>query len=328
MASDFKKILFIKYGAISEIIASLAVINSIKKAYPSTEIHYFTEEIPANLLSYEENIDKFFSIRNISFKEFFQTAKNLKNENFDLIIDLSGSVKSYILSLLIGAKQIITTEGNKNISPLESFFKTVSEKIENLETEEYPKLTVPQKIQDAVQTAIPSERDFVIISTQTAQSTEGRKLRLEKFKELAIEIVKKYNVDVYFTGTADERKQLSFFENISPNIYNFGGRFNIIESAAFFKKAKCVIGIDSAPIYIAKSLRIPTIGLFGATSADCTGFSGENTYVIKSKKLACIPCRKKLCRLRNEEYSPCMDDISIKNIIDLIDEHNMLPTKI
>ncbi len=325
--NDFKKILIIKYGSISETIASLAIINSIKNACPETEIHYFSEEIPTNLLSYEENIDKIFTIANTTFGEIFKASKKLKTEKFDLIIDFNGSFKSFVLTHLIGAKNLITIEKDKNIAPAENFYKTINEKIEDLQIVNTPKISIPQSIQDAVQTALTTGRDFVAISTQTAKATEGKKIRAEKLKKLAKEIIKKYDVDVYFIGTADERRKLAAFENIAPNIYNFGGRFNLIECAAFLQKAKCVIGIDSAPIYISKSTGTPTIGLFGATSAQIQGFTGENTYEIKSKKLTCIPCKKTTCRLRNEEFSPCMDDIEIEDIIKLIDEHNMLPLK-
>ena len=167
----------------------------------------------------------------------------------------------------------------------------------------------------------------MVISTQTAKYSEGKKYRLNKFKELAEQIVKKYDVEVFFTGTADERRALEIFENINPKIHNFAGRFNIIESAAFFKRAKCLIGIDSAPIYISKSLSIPTIGLFGATSPENKGFSGESTYTIKSEHLHCIPCGKSSCRLRNEEYTPCMDDISVDEILQTIEQNGLLAIK-
>ena len=57
MNCNFKKILIIKYGTISEIIDSLTIIKSLKNTYPEMEIDYFTEEIPAKLLSFEKNIN-------------------------------------------------------------------------------------------------------------------------------------------------------------------------------------------------------------------------------------------------------------------------------
>lgn len=325
MSCDFKKILIIKYGSTSEIIDSLAVIKSIKNSYPNMQIDYFTEEIPAKLLSFEKNIAEIFSAKNLSISEIFRCSKTLKERKYDAVIDLNGSLKSSILTLLIGAKQVITLETEQNNSPVKNFYKSVSEKIDGLNFVERVEITVPQHILDIVSAAIPTEKDFVVLSTQTAKSTEGKKYRLNKFKELAEKIVEKYDVEVFVIGTARERTALSIFENVNPKIHNFAGRFNILECAAFLKKAKCVIGIDSAPIYISKSLGISTIGLFGATSPKDKGFVGENVYSLTSKYLSCIPCGKSRCRLRNEEYSPCLDDVSTEDITNLIDELGLLP---
>lgn len=327
MNCNFKKILIIKYGTISEIIDSLTIIKSLKNTYPEMEIDYFTEEIPAKLLSFEKNINEIISVENITFCEVFKSARTLKSKEYDATIDLNASIKSYLLSLLIGANQTITVENTQNIPPVKNYFKAISEKIEGLDFVEKAEIQIKQDLQDHVQTAIPTDKDFVVISTQTAKYSEGKKYRLNKFKELAEKIVKKYDVEVFFTGTADERRALEIFENINPKIHNFAGRFNIIESAAFFKRAKCLIGIDSAPIYISKSLSIPTIGLFGATSPENKGFSGENTYTIKSRHLHCIPCGKSSCRLRNEEYTPCMDDISVDEILQTIEQNGLLAIK-
>lgn len=325
MNNDFKKVLIIKYGAISEIIDSLPLIRGIKKVYPDTIIDYFTEEIPAKLISEEKNLREIYFVKNLSFKEIFKQVKKLKAERFDVVIDLNASIKSYILSVLSGAKQTITVESNQNISNSENYFKSVSEKIKGTEYNNDSEIYIPKEISENIQTAIPTQKDFVVLSTQTAKMTEGKKYRLEKFKELAEKLVEKYDIEVFVTGTAEERKPLSIFENINPKIHNFAGRFSILENAAFLKKAKCVIGIDSAPVYIAKSLNIPTIGLFGATSAEKKGFVGENVYPIYSTKLKCIPCEKKYCKLRNEEYSPCLDDISVTDITNLIDKYELLP---
>lgn len=326
--TDFKKILIIKYGSFSEIIAALSVVNSLKDLYPATEIHLFTEEIPATLLSCEKKISEILSVNNLSYKNIFQSAKELKSKNFDLVIDLNASLKSYLLSFSIGAKNVITVEKDKNTPTSERFFKAISEKIKDLKFINNTKIHISKNIRDIVQTAIQTDKEFVILSTQTAKSVEGRKYRLEKFKELAEKIIEKYDVEIYVVGTANERHNLKIFENIDENIHNFAGRFNIIEFAAFVEKAKCLIGIDSAPIYIAKSVNTPTIALFGANSTVLKGFSGKNTFTIQSQKLSCIPCNKDFCKLRNEEYSPCMDNISTEEIIKLIDENNMLPRKI
>lgn len=325
--ADFKNILIIKYGAFSEIIASLSVINSLKNFCPDAKIHLFTEEIPATLLSCEKSTDEIFSVNNLSYKNIFKSAKDLKSKKFDLVIDLNASLKSYLLSILIGAKNVITVEKDTKNPPAERFFKAISEKINGFKFVNDTEIHISQTIRDVVQTAIQTDKEFVILSTQTAKTTEGRKYRLEKFKELAEKIIRKYDVEIYFVGTANERSHLKIFENLDENIHNFAGRFNILEFAAFAQKAKCVIGIDSAPIYIAKSVHTPTIALFGANSAKNKGFSGTNTYTVQSKKLSCIPCNKDFCKLRNEEYSPCMDDILTEEIIEIIEKNNMLPKK-
>jgi ADP-heptose:LPS heptosyltransferase len=148
---------------------------------------------------------------------------------------------------------------------------------------------------------------------------------MEKFKALAESLVEKYNVSVFFIGTAFERDLLSKVENVDKNIFNFAGRFNPLELAAFLSLSSCVIGIDSSPVYIASSTRTTScIALYGAGSPFRKIAFPEKFYPISAKNPPCSPCSKRFCKLRNDEYAPCMDNISVDDVMSVIDKEKLL----
>jgi len=190
------------------------------------------------------------------------------------------------------------------------------------------KLYIPDEVVENVKRAIPTDKKFVVITTQAGPVREGKKWRPEKFKELALKIVEKYDAAVILTGTASDRELLAPFENLHPEIYDLAGRFDILESAAMFSLSEYMIGADTGPLHIASATGKPVcIGLYGAMAIHRTGLVGEKHHSVKSSKLGCIPCQKRFCKLRNGEYSPCMDDILPEDIMKIMESDNILPLK-
>ncbi len=128
---NIKKILIIKNDKLGDAVNSTFIISAIKSAYPEKEIHLLTskknyfifdelckEKIISKryiidnemILNYNANknfpfgyVKYFISIFN---KEYFQLIKKLKNEHYDLVIDLVGKRHLAILSKLVSARTI------------------------------------------------------------------------------------------------------------------------------------------------------------------------------------------------------------------------------
>lgn len=328
MIENFNKILIIRCGAIGDVLHTSEVFRSIKRTYPNSEIHYLTTDIPAKLISADKDIDKIITIEKVSYKNIFVLAKQIKDEKYDIVINLQPSLKLRLFVFLLGAKHVFNYDKNLDIHAVYNFYQTVGENIANLTFKNELHLYIPEDVKNHVKLAIPTNKKFVVITTQAGPVREGKKWRIEKFKELALKLVEKYDISVILTGTAQDRDSLKVFENLHSEIYDLAGRFNILESAALFSFAEYMIGADTGPLHIASAVEKPIcIGLYGAMAIHRTGLVGEKHHCVKSLKLGCIPCQKRFCKLRNGEYSPCMDDINVDDILSIIENENILPLK-
>lgn len=328
MIENPQKVLIIRCGAIGDVLHTSEVYRSIKRTYPNCKIHYLTTDIPAKMISADRDIDKIITVEKVKYKDLFKILPELKNEKYDVIINLQPSFKLRLLTLLSGAKKTLNYDKNLDIHAVLNFYETAGNEIKGLSFKNELKLYIPPSIIESVKMAIPTDKKFVVMTTQAGPVREGKKWRVEKFKELALKIVEKYDVAVILTGTAGDREYVKPFEGLSPQIFNLAGRFDILESAGMFSLAEYMIGADTGPLHIASATGKPIcIGLYGAMAIHRTGIVGEKHHSVKSSQLGCIPCQKRFCKLRNGEYSPCMDNISPDDIMKLIEEDNILPLK-
>ena len=313
------KILIIRCGAIGDVLHTSEVFRSIKRTYPECQIHYLTTEIPARMISADKDIDKIITVEKVQYKNLFKLLPQIKNEKYDVIVNLQPSFKLRLLSFLSGVKNVFNYDKNLDIHAVYNFYETAGNNIKGLSFKNELKLYIPDDVVENVKRAVPTDKKFVVITTQAGPVREGKKWRIEKFKELILAIVNKFDVAVILTGTASDREHLQAFENLHPDVYDLAGRFDILESAAMFSLAEYMIGADTGPLPIASATEKPVcIGLYGAMAIHRTGLVGEKHHSVKSSKLKCIPCQKRFCKLRNGEYSPCMDDILPQDIIDIL----------
>ena len=328
MIENPKKVLIIRCGAIGDVLHTSEVFRSIKRTYPSCIVHYLTTEIPAKMISADKDIDKIITIEKVKYKDIFQILPQIKNEKYDVIINLQPSFKLRLLAFLARPQHSFNYDKNLDIHAVYNFYQTAGDNIANLTFKNELKLYIPDEIKENVKRAIPTEKKFIVFTTQAGPVREGKKWRVEKFKELALKIVEKYDVSIILTGTNQDRESLKPFENLHPEIYDLAGRFNILESAAMFSLAEYMIGADTGPLHIASATEKPVcIALYGAMAIHRTGLVGEKHHSLKSSKLGCIPCQKRFCKLRNGEYSPCLDDITPDDIMKVLEKDNLLPIK-
>ena len=105
------KICIIRTGAIGDVVHTTNLIHSIKKAYPNVEIHYATSNLIKPLIENDKDIQN-VHVWNAKFSLFSSYAKELANqikqEKYDLVINLQPSLKIKGVLFLSGIKSVLT----------------------------------------------------------------------------------------------------------------------------------------------------------------------------------------------------------------------------
>jgi heptosyltransferase II len=73
------------------------------------------------------------------------------------------------------------------------------------------------------------------------------------------------------------------------------GATTLIDLAALLKAAEAFLGNDSGVMHLAAALDLPTLGLFGSSSAAWTGPGGQRARALTATGFACQPCFRKTC---------------------------------
>ena len=88
-----KKVLFIRFSSIGDIILCSPAIRCLALHSPETEIHFATKDSFNWLLSHNPYLKKVHTLKN-SMREL---VKTLREEHFDLIIDLHNNLRTSLI---------------------------------------------------------------------------------------------------------------------------------------------------------------------------------------------------------------------------------------
>ena len=107
------QILIVKTTSLGDIIQSLPVVTFLQQKFPQAKIDWVVEKPFKELLEAHPGIHRVIPVEVRKWKKNFfkhrlelkESLKILRQENYDLLIDLQGNVKSGIITKLAYAKE-------------------------------------------------------------------------------------------------------------------------------------------------------------------------------------------------------------------------------
>jgi len=91
------------------------------------------------------------------------------------------------------------------------------------------------------------------------------------------------------------------------------GKFSLPALAAFLKKARLFIGVDSAPAHLAAAVGTPVVSLFSGTNKAAQWAPRGPRVTVLQKSPACSPCELLECPVGHE----CMEGIGVPEVLEL-----------
>ena len=324
---EIKRILIIRNGAIGDVIHTTALFRAIKKAYPKILIDYATSFAPSTLLKNDKDLNEIFVFEDYSYKYFLSIIPEFKNKNYDLIINLQPQLKFNLFCKLLRVK---TVKYKKNFKKhaVENFFETAKKELPAIELPTELKIEITDKNKQYVIGTFPQIQACknVVFNMSATPQRQGRKWPVDYYKELALRLINEYNCNIILTGSKEDTELTSKLVNVHENIFDFAGKFTLTESAALYSMCDLFISGDTGPIHIASACQKPIcIGLYGSMPISRTGVWGEKHYSVSATdSLSCIPCNKRICKMKNSQYNPCLEALKPEIVFNLIKEENLL----
>ncbi len=324
------KILVIKPSSLGDVVHSLPFLNVLRERFPKAEIHWVIARGFEDLLEGHPMIKKLWIINKddwkminsvrTTIKELRVLFGSLRNEKFDLVIDLQGLLRSGMLSRATGSPVRVGFKEAREGSRLFYTHKITGGK-ERHAVDRYLEIArflgcdisdikFPFPLFFSSQFSVLSSqlpREYAVIVPGARWVT--KRWPPERFGEVASTLPIKFLV----IGTKSDSDIANRVVSSSRgHAVSVAGKTDIKELIGIIRTARFVLSNDSGPMHIAAALGVPVYAIFGPTNPLRTGPYGKS-HVIFRKGLGCSPCYKKQCK-----NIRCMELISVKEIADVI----------
>lgn len=317
MPDNKQKVLIIRLSAMGDVIFTIPLANVLKDN--GYNVTWLVSEKGYQLVKNNPCVDKVilapiekWKKSHTPFKNFLEyisILKQIRNEKYDIALDIQLILKSLLWTLFCGAKRRIVAKNARELSILGGNEIIPATRVGNnphavksyLKYAEYLglntdniKVTLPQtsketkeKISELLQ---PIEnKPFILVAPATTWTTKH--WNKDNWKTLIPKLSEKYTL--VFTGTEKDKELISY---ISEDKYlNLAGKTNLEELQELLSRAELVISMDSGTTHLAWATQKPKIvSIFCSTPETLYAPIGDK-YISVSAKEHCSPCHRKRC---------------------------------
>jgi len=298
-----KKICILRLSALGDVTHALPVVREIQKQWPDAEITWVCGKFEYKLLRIIDSIHFVIFDKKNGLKAYLELWKELRGEEFDVLLHMQVAARANIASL--GIKATVKLGWDKKRSrDLHHLF--VNHNVEDahqqhqvqgflsfaralgLQAQEPNwKLPVTPNAQEFAEKYIDKNKQLLIISACSSHTL--RNWQADRYAKLADYAIEKYNMQVILSGgPADIEINMAHQIALSMKYpaLNLVGADTLEQLIGLLSKAAVVVSPDSGPAHIANALGVPVIGLYACTWSKRSGPYNSLKYCVDKFELA------------------------------------------
>lgn len=311
------RIAILKLSALGDVVHALPVAHALRRSFPEARLAWIVEARESLLLEDHPDLDDVIPVDTRKWRrrlwgsggarevggELSRLIRRLREERFDVAIDLQGLIKSGILTALTGApfrigfgsrhcrEALNACFTNVRVVPPPSRTHVVDQYLALLEPlglrDPRPRFHLPssleaeQRIEEFFADQGINPRDRLVALNPGAGRPEKR-WPLSHFRALAERLSVEAGVRIILLWGPDEEalvREIAEGLTVRPIL---SPRTSLIELAALLRRCTLMVGSDTGPLHLAAVLGRPTLGLYGPTSGKRNGPYGPRGRVIQS----------------------------------------------
>ncbi|MBK7174018.1 MAG: glycosyltransferase family 9 protein [Bacteroidales bacterium] len=320
------KILIIQTAFIGDVILATPLVESIRREYPDSTIHFLLRKGNETLLTAHPYIEKVwvFNKKEQKYINLLRIIRSIRAESYDYVINLQRFFTTGLMTVLSGGKVKIGFDKN----PLSFLFtKAVKHSYGNLdgairhEVDRNLSL-ISELVKEKVRRPVlyPSADDYKVVKPglgyvciAPASVWLTKQFPVKKWVQL-IRLLPE-DLTIYLLGAGNDIPLCQTIREECPkrNIEIVAGKLSFLQSAALISAARMNYVNDSAPLHIASAMNAPVAAIFCSTTPEF-GFGplSDTSYILEvDEKLPCRPCGvhgKKECPLGHFKCSDISDE--------------------
>jgi len=353
MAPAPEHILIVKLSAIGDVIHTLPALNVLRRQYPGAHITWLVEEAAAGLLQGHPALDRVLvsrrkhwlqglkgSQRGHHAAQMLAFFRELRDTRYEMILDFQASLKgSLLIALARGARKIGFGRG---LEHQEHSYLFLNEKVPAVDMEIHAltrgllllgQLGIPTRRIEYDLPVTRRERERIahllsasgaapqakLVAINPVAQWETKLWGNRKFAALADLLRERYDVTVVFTGgPADRAIVTAITAQMHHQALDLTGCTNLLELAALYERAACLVSTDTGPMHLGAAVGIPVVALFGPTAPWRTGPFGEGHRIVRAD-CTCAPCYQRSC-----ETCQCMAGITVAQVAAAVEQLQIL----
>lgn len=283
------KILVIRFSAIGDVLLTFPVVEALQHKYPSAEIHFLTK--PSNKAVLELLSSKVHP--RFLQESLVQTAKQLRGERYDLVIDLHNNLRTFLL-------QVLLMKGSWKRFRKLNFQKWL---FTALKWNALPKVHVVDRY---AQAALVNPTNVTLAVCDTINGMEllpskyvawvlGATFSTKQFPlSKLIETIERLDMPIVLLGGEKENPLASSLQAHFPSLISLVGKTSLAEAASVLSKANVVVTNDTGLMHLAAFYEKPMVCIWGNTvpSFGMYPYQSAPVFYAQVSDLSCRPCSK------------------------------------
>lgn len=336
------RILFVKLGAIGDIVHALPALAAVRRELPDVEVDWIVEKRSAEILRGNPMVSGLIEVDTHSIRsswspdrilsEIKRQASNLRGRDYDIAIDLQGLLKSATIAKISGARRrmgfdkanlrepaarvmytgkVAVPQGINVIDKNLALVRAALDIRAGEEAYDFPIHTTAEHRLEAESIAGRSAGPFALLNPGGGWVTKI--WRAADYGNLARRLREEAGIEpIIVTGPGESRLAAEVQEN--------AGGIDLIHAEpslkGFYELAKrsaIYVGGDTGPTHIAVAAGTPVVGIFGPTEWWRNGSPRADDIWVGREDIACrVDCHRRTC-----SKWICMD-ISVDTVFDAV----------
>ncbi len=310
-----KKILICQQRQIGDVVLATPAITVLKKAYPTADIHFFTEKRSAPVLENNPNLEHVWEIdKKASFMAKLRMLFAIRNEGFDLVVAFQQLPRCQRATFFSGAKYRLSYTPNWYNKPFYTHWidmlggYAVKAKLSVLRplglewNNERPRIYLTEQeqleaLQFLYELGLTQEKQ--LITVDATHWSDTRRWPAEYFASLLDKIAEHDNSSffVLLYGPGEKEQADAVFQLMQHKGQCFVPQtlLGLRRSIAIQSHAHVHLGNCSAPRHFALAVGTPTLTVIGSNSGGSWTFPAPDQGFVDNRP-ECAPCSNNTCR--------------------------------
>lgn len=338
-----QKILIIRFSSIGDIVLASPLIRGLRSRFPRIQIDFLVKSEYADLVRFNHHLSSVIELRTSTFQELRALRSKIRQEQYDVILDLHDSWRSRFVRILSGAEKTfcINKRAVKRFALIQwkwnlyNFTIPVAERY--LETAQPLgvgndgkglEIFIPDEVLFDVSSLMGKYRlehsDVVVGMAPSAKHNTKMWLK-ERFAEVALRLAQDHNARMVLFGGPEDADRCSEIAKLvntavaSEAAINLAGRLSILETAAALDFCDVVLCNDTGIMHVAAARQRNVVAIFGPTVKEFGFFPyGTNAVVVEHPDLPCRPCTHIGSAQCPQKHFRCMKDITVEQVLETI----------